>query len=203
MEWRKKNEILLWKRLHRDPANEALRTLGVMLIAILLYGASCVPLSAATVFRISSPAFSEDKAIPARYTCEGLGLVPPLTWTAPPAGTRSLALVMTDPDAPDPKSPRMTWVHWIAFDLPPSAGAFEPDGTFPLGGREGINSWKHLGYGGPCPPIGRHRYFFRLYALDTKLAFVNPPDRKKLLAAMRGHVLAKTVLMGTYQRRSH
>ena len=162
------------------------------------------PVSASPAFRLTSPVFTQGGSIPELYTCDGPGISPPMDWTAPPQGTRSLALVVTDPDAPDPRAPRMTWVHWIIFDLPPSAGALQEDiKDLPEGAHEGLNSWKRLDYGGPCPPIGRHRYFFSLYALNTVLSFAKPPDRKTLLAAMQEHVLAETVLMGTYQRESH
>lgn len=184
-------------------ATGPLHSLGTALVVLGLYAAPGCSVWASTAFRLTSSAFSEGQAIPVQYTCDGQGMVPPLAWTAPPAGTRSLALIVTDPDAPDPRHPRMTWVHWIVFDLPPSSGTLKGSDGRLSGGRGGLNSWKRLGYGGPCPPIGRHHYFFRLYALDTRLSFGTAPTRKVLLAAMRGHVLATAVLMGTYQRMSH
>jgi len=140
--------------------------------------------------------------IPARFTCEGRDLSPPLVFAGAPDGTRSLALIADDPDAPDPAAPRMTWVHWILYNLPAGAGGLEeavkdlPDGTL-----EGLNDWKRTGYGGPCPPIGRHRYFFKLYALDVELPNLGAPDKARLLEAMRGHVLAQAHLVGNYEKR--
>ncbi|MCZ7686252.1 MAG: YbhB/YbcL family Raf kinase inhibitor-like protein [Sandaracinaceae bacterium] len=119
-----------------------------------------------------------------------------------PEGARSLALVADDPDAPDPKAPRTIWTHWVLYDLPPRDGHLS-EGTraaAPEGARDGHNDWKRAGYGGPCPPIGRHRYFFRLYALDRVLGDLRHPTRADLLAAMKGHVLAEAVLMGTYAK---
>ncbi len=153
-------------------------------------------------FSISSPRFEPKGEIPSLYTCDGKDISPPLQWGNPPPGAQSLALIMDDPDAPDPAAPKMTWVHWLLYNLPPdSTGLPEavseaalPDGVLP-----GINSWRRTGYGGPCPPIGRHRYFFKLYALDTVLPDLGQPDKDALLAAMKGHVLEETVLMGTYQ----
>jgi Raf kinase inhibitor-like YbhB/YbcL family protein len=151
-----------------------------------------------------SPAFAAGAEIPARHTCEGDDTSPPLAWTAPPAGTRSLALIVDDPDAPDPKAPRMTWVHWVLYNLPPTEGGL-PEGVqraaLPSGTREGLNDWRRTGYGGPCPPVGRHRYFHKLYALDTVLPDLREPTKAKLQQAMDGHVLARAELMGTYEKK--
>ena len=153
---------------------------------------------------ISSSAFSPQGEIPSVHTCEGKDSSPPLAWSSVPAGTKSLALVVDDPDAPDPKAPRMTWVHWVLYDVPPSAAglpaAVAPK-DLPAGTREGTNDWKRTGYGGPCPPIGRHRYFFKLYALDTVLPDLGSPTKPKLEKAMEGHVLEKAELVGTYQKK--
>ncbi len=150
-------------------------------------------------FTIHSPAFEEGGSIPSKYTCDGEDVSPPLQWQGVPAGTRSLALIVDDPDAPDPRAPRMTWVHWVLYDLPAdSSGLPEAVSALPPGTREGINDWKRTGYGGPCPPIGRHRYFFKLYALDTVLPDLGEPTKEELLRAMEGHVLGEAVLMGTY-----
>lgn len=154
-------------------------------------------------FTLTSPAFAHDGAIPVRHTCDGEDLSPPLHWSGLPAGTRSLALIVDDPDAPDPAAPRMTWVHWVLYNLPPGADGL-PEGVtaarLPAGTREGRNDWKRTGYGGPCPPIGRHRYFHKLYALDSVLPNLGTPDKARLLEAMQGHVLAEAVLVGTYRR---
>jgi Raf kinase inhibitor-like YbhB/YbcL family protein len=163
-------------------------------------GASSMTLS------LTSPAFPEGGEIPTRYTCEGQDVSPPLAWSEPPSGTKSLALVVDDPDAPDPKAPKMTWVHWVLHNLPPVVGqlpeAVAP-GTLPAGTREGLNDWKRPGYGGPCPPIGRHRYFHKLYALDTALPDLGRPTKAQLEKAMQGHVLAQAELVGTYAKQGN
>jgi Raf kinase inhibitor-like YbhB/YbcL family protein len=155
-------------------------------------------------FTLTSPAFANGAEIPARYTCEGDDLSPPLAWSAPPDGTRSLVLIVDDPDAPDPKAPKVTWVHWLLYNLPPTASLL-PEGmdreALPAGTREGLNDWKQPGYGGPCPPIGRHRYFHKLYALDIVLPDLGPVTKARLEEAMRGHVLAHSELIGTYEKK--
>jgi len=152
--------------------------------------------------KISSSAFATDGAIPARYTCDGQDVSPPLAWADIPPGTKSLALIVDDPDAPDPAAPQMTWVHGVLYNLPPTAeGLDETVRTLPAGTLEGLNDWKRTGYGGPCPPIGRHRYFHRLYALDTVLPDVHRPARGKLEKAMQGHILSQAQLVATYQKR--
>ena len=152
--------------------------------------------------KLSSSAFSTGGNIPVEHTCEGADLSPPLSWSGIPAGTKSLALIVDDPDAPDPAAPRMTWVHWLLYNLPPAAAGL-PEGVvpaaLPAGTREGINDWKRTGYGGPCPPI--HRYFHKLYALDTLLPDLERPTKKQLEKAMQGHVLAQAELIGTYQKK--
>ncbi len=153
---------------------------------------------------IKSAAFAPGGEIPTRYTCEGEDVSPPLEWSGVPAGTKGLALVVDDPDAPDPKAPKMTYVHWVLYDVPTETTGL-PEGagpaTLPPGTREGVNDWHRTGYGGPCPPIGRHRYFFKLYALDTVLPDLKRPTKAKLLEAMKGHVLAEAQLVGTYEKR--
>jgi Raf kinase inhibitor-like YbhB/YbcL family protein len=157
-------------------------------------------------FSLTSPAFPDGGEIPNRYTCEGRDVSPPLTWSEPPSGTKSLALIVDDPDAPDPKAPKMTWVHWVLYNLPPTVGqlaeAVERK-ALPTGTREGLNDWKRTGYGGPCPPIGRHRYFHKLYALDTVLPDLGRPTKAQLEKAMQGHVLAGAELVGTYEKKGH
>ncbi|HET6923945.1 MAG TPA: YbhB/YbcL family Raf kinase inhibitor-like protein [Anaeromyxobacteraceae bacterium] len=151
---------------------------------------------------VTSTAFPPGGEIPAAHTCEGRDTSPPLAWSGAPAGAKSLALVVDDPDAPDPRAPRMTWVHWVLYDLPAAAtGLAEAVKQLPPGTREGLNDWKRTGYGGPCPPIGRHRYFFKLYALDAALGDLGTPTKAKLEAAMKGRVLAQAELVGTYQKR--
>jgi hypothetical protein len=154
---------------------------------------------------ITSSAFAHNGAIPAKYTCEGQDVSPPLTFAGLPAGTKSLALIVDDPDAPDPRAPRMTWVHWLLYNLPPeTAGLAEAvaERELPQGSRGGLNDWKRTGYGGPCPPIGRHRYFYKLYALDCALPDLGKPTKAHLEKAMSGHVLAKAELVGTYGEKT-
>jgi len=151
--------------------------------------------------RISSTAFNNQSAIPALYTCEGKDISPPMAWSDIPAGTKSLALIVDDPDAPDPAAPKMTWVHWLLYNLPPmSGGLTESVKTLPVGTKEGVNDWKRIGYGGPCPPIGRHRYFHKLYALDIVLPDLKQPTKAQLEGAMKGHIIGEAQLMGTYQK---
>lgn len=152
---------------------------------------------------LTSSAFGQGGDIPGRHTCDGDDLSPPLAWSGTPARTKSLVLIVDDPDAPDPAAPRMVWVHWLLYNLPPDSRSL-PEGVattkLPKGAREGVNDWKRAGYGGPCPPVGRHRYFHKLYALDTVLPDLKQPTKAQLEEAMRGHVLEEAELVGTYQR---
>jgi Raf kinase inhibitor-like YbhB/YbcL family protein len=180
------------------------RFLLLPLLLLALVGAACgeereVPMS----ISLNSPAFAPNATIPAHHTCDGGDVSPALQWSGLPDGAKSLALIVDDPDAPDPAAPQRTWVHWVLYNLPATAGAL-PEGVtpsqLPAGTREGLNDWKRTGYGGPCPPAGRHRYFHKLYALDTVLPDLGKPDKAQLLKAMEGHVMAETELVGTYQR---
>ena len=153
--------------------------------------------------KLTSPAFHHNGAMPARFTCDGHDLSPELNWSDLPVGTKSLALIVDDPDAPDPRAPRMTWVHWVLYNLPPSATGLPEavaSAALPAGTVEGLNDWGRTGYGGPCPPVGRHRYFHKLYALDIVLPNLGKPTKAALEKAMQGHVLAQAELIGTYQR---
>jgi Raf kinase inhibitor-like YbhB/YbcL family protein len=151
---------------------------------------------------IESPAFADGGTIPTEYTCQGADVSPPLDWRGIPAGTQSLVLIVDDPDAPDPQAPRMTWVHWVLYNLPADCTGL-PEGilssSLPAGTGEGINDWRRTGYGGPCPPVGRHRYFHKLYALDTQLRSMHKPAKTSIEAAMRGHVIEQATLVGTYE----
>jgi Raf kinase inhibitor-like YbhB/YbcL family protein len=150
---------------------------------------------------LQSKAFSADGEIPRIYTCQGADQSPALGWSGVPAGTRSLALIVDDPDAPDPAAPKMVWVHWVVYNLPVSAeGLAEAVSALPEGARDGKNDWGRSGYGGPCPPIGRHRYFHKLYALDVVLPDLGAPTKAELLAAMEGHIIGQAELVGTYQK---
>lgn len=153
--------------------------------------------------QISSPAFDDNGSIPLLHTCDGQDVSPALNWSDVPPDAKSLVLIVDDPDAPDPAAPKMTWVHWVLYNLPVSSvglqeGAMTMD--LPAGTREGLNDWKRTGYGGPCPPVGRHRYFHKLYALDTELPDLGSPTKARLAQAMTGHVVAEAVVVGTYQR---
>ncbi len=153
--------------------------------------------------QLTSPAFTHGGRIPREHTCEGADTSPRLDWQGVPTGAKSLALIVDDPDAPDPAAPRMTYVHWVLYNLPPADGglpAAARGDQLPPGARSGLNDWGQPGYGGPCPPIGRHRYFHKLYALDTVLTGLDRPTKAQLEAAMAGHVLAEAQLMGTYQK---
>jgi hypothetical protein len=151
--------------------------------------------------KLMSTAFPHQGSIPRRHTCEGEDVSPALTIEGVPAGAQSLALIVDDPDAPDPAAPKMTWVHWVLYDLPPETTSL-PEGVAAstLHARDGLNDWKRIGYGGPCPPIGRHRYFFKLYALDRKLGDLHRPTSTQLQHAIAGHVVAEATLIGTYEK---
>jgi hypothetical protein len=141
--------------------------------------------------------------IPSKQTCEGEDLSPPLRWEGVPDSAESLVLIVDDPDAPDPKAPKTTWVHWVLYNLPAATGGLSEGtthGDLPNETKEGLNDWFRTGYGGPCPPIGRHRYFFKLYALDTPLELKDYPTKAEVEAAMKGHVIESCELIGTYQK---
>ena len=153
--------------------------------------------------KLESSVFSNGGSIPARYTCEGDDISPPLRWSGVPDAAESLVLIVDDPDAPDPDAPRMTWVHWVLYNIPVSANELVEGitaGDLPSGTLEGVNDWKRTGYGGPCPPIGRHRYFHKLYALDTRLADLNNPTKPELESAIQEHIISQAELVGTYQK---
>lgn len=182
-----------------------MRTAAVA-VAALLCGAGAFAAAAEEKpmkMTLSSSAFAANAAIPALYTCEGKDISPPLAWSGVPAAAKSLALIVDDPDAPDPAAPKMTWVHWVLYDIPATAtGLAEAirSSALPPGTREGVNDWNRTGYGGPCPPIGRHRYFHKLYALDAVLPDLKRPNKAALEKAMQGHVLEQAALIGTYQK---
>jgi Raf kinase inhibitor-like YbhB/YbcL family protein len=153
--------------------------------------------------QITSPAFPAMGSIPKKYTCEGSDTSPPIAWTGAPAGTKTYAFILDDPDAPDPVAPQRVWVHWVLYDIPASATALAEGASasgLPAGTKVGKNDWGKTKYGGPCPPKGRHRYFHKIYALDTALDLPNPPTKDELESAMQGHILGKAELIGTYQK---
>jgi Raf kinase inhibitor-like YbhB/YbcL family protein len=152
---------------------------------------------------LRSTSFAHEASIPAKFTCQGDDVSPALSWSDAPTGTKSFALLVDDPDAPDPRAPRTTWVHWVLYNLPPDTSALAEgveSPALPRGTREGVNDWKRPGYNGPCPPVGRHRYFHKLYALDAVLPDLGRPTKQQLEEAMRGHVLAEAQLVGTYEK---
>ncbi len=152
---------------------------------------------------LESPAFTSQSEIPSLYTCDGKDISPELKWSGIPKAAKSLVLIVDDPDAPDPSAPKMTWVHWVLYNIPPTVSTIRENISpkeLPEGIQQGKNDWKRTGYGGPCPPIGRHRYFHKLYALDIVLPDLNTPDKARIEKAMEGHILESAELIGTYQR---
>jgi hypothetical protein len=150
--------------------------------------------------KITSSAFQDDGLIPAKYTCDGADVSPPLQWDTVPEGTQSIAVICDDPDAP-----MGTWVHWVLFNLPAEtkqlAEKVPADKTLPSGAKQGTSDFRRIGYGGPCPPSGTHRYFFKIYALDTELALPAGATKRELLKAMEGHIIGQGQLIGKYKRR--
>ncbi len=172
-------------------------------LALIAGGPAASRTEARMSLRLRSPSFEPQAEIPRRHTCDGEDMAPALVWSGAPAATKSLALIVDDPDAPDPAAPRMTWVHWVLYNLTPATTSL-PEGltakSVPSGALEGLNDWKQTGYRGPCPPVGRHRYIHKLYALDIVLPDLRRPTKATLEQAMEGHVLAKARLVGTYRR---
>lgn len=152
---------------------------------------------------VTSAAFLPHTEIPTKYTCEGEDVSPPLAWSGVPASVKSFALIVDDPDAPDPQAPKMTWVHWVLYNIPLAVTHLDEGAStrLPPGVREGLNDWKRTGWGGPCPPIGRHRYYFKMYALDALLRDLGSPTKAALEEAMMGHVIAQGQLIATYQKK--
>ena len=154
-------------------------------------------------FKLISPAFGQNGSIPSQYTCEGDDLSPPLAWSDVPSGTRSLALIMDDPDAPDPAKPQRVYVHWVVYNISPFTLKLPLNAAIsglPSRAQHGTNDWEKQTYGGPCPPIGRHRYFFKLYALDTQLQGLKNPTKAELEQAMEGHLVGHVELVGMYEK---
>jgi Raf kinase inhibitor-like YbhB/YbcL family protein len=177
--------------------------LAVLTLAIMPFASAVADKESPVMLKIESPAFEERGPIPKKYTCEGDDISPPLTWSGVPQRAKSLVLIMDDPDAPDPKAPKMTWVHWVLYNLPASSKGL-PEGVsikaLPAGTQVGLNSWERASYGGPCPPIGRHRYFYKLYALDVVLSGLSQPDKAAVEAKMRPRILDQATLIGSYEK---
>ena len=176
---------------------------GILVAAIVFFGTRHDAFSATKggeKMQITSSAFTEGSMIPAKYTCDGRDISPPLEWKDIPAGTKSFALISDDPDAPVG-----TWVHWVIYNIPPNVTKFDEnmphDKELKNGMRQGSNDWPNIGYGGPCPPNGTHRYYFKLYALDMILDLKTGATKAQLAQAMKGHILAEAQLMGKYSRR--
>jgi Raf kinase inhibitor-like YbhB/YbcL family protein len=168
------------------------------LISALFLAAS----PAAMAMRLNSPAFQPNGHIPSKYTCEGEDVSPPLAWEGVPNEAKSIVLIMDDPDAPDPKAPKLVWVHWVVYNMPADTKSLPENAGksgLPQGTLVGLNDFKKMGYGGPCPPIGRHHYFHKLYALDTTLD-LKSATKSQIERAMQGHILANAELIGTYQK---
>ena len=154
---------------------------------------------------LNSSAFTQFADIPSQHTCDGGDQSPPLAWSGVPADAKSLVLIVDDPDAPDPAAPKMTWAHWVLYNIAPRSNGLGAGRSgipeLPAGTLEGLNDWKQTGYRGPCPPIGRHRYFHKLYALDVVLPVLHPATKATVERAMQGHIMAQCELVGHYQRK--
>lgn len=191
-----------------EPRN-ALRAAGVIVLSLMMASVALAQTPKGSEgehsmsMTLRSGAFEDQGDIPARYTCDGADVSPPLNWSGVPETASSLVLIVDDPDAPDPAAPKTTWVHWVLYNLSPQSDHLAEavgEEALPAGTGQGLNDWKRTGFGGPCPPIGRHRYFFKLYALDTRLSNLRTPTKAALEAAMKGHVIAEAHLVGTYRR---
>ena len=153
--------------------------------------------------KVTSSAFQQGGSIPSQYTCEGKDISPPLAWSGAPANAKTIAMIVDDPDAPDPAKPQRVYVHWVVYNIPVSTTSLPENAAksgMPKGAVQGKNDWGKPEYGGPCPPIGRHRYFFKFYALDTELTGLSGATKADLERAMKGHVVDSGELMGTYQK---
>lgn len=155
-------------------------------------------------FILSSPDFKAHAEIPVQYTCEGKDVSPPLRWEGAPQGTQSFAIIVDDPDTPDPTAPKRTWVHWVIYNIPANVTSLPANiRKLPPEIHEGLNDWKVSGYRGPCPPIGRHHYHHKIFALDTLLPDRGIATKGDLEKAMRGHILSQTELVATYEKKKH
>lgn len=170
-----------------------MRILKIIAYVALIGAYACE--SMASEFELTSPQFQTDRMIPQQYTCQGRNIAPILQWKHTPENTQSFALIMSDPDTPNGN-----WVHWIVFNLPSNMTSLSPTIDLPIEAVNGLNSWNTPGYNGPCPPNGTHRYFFRLYALDTVLQLSETAQYSDLIDAMRSHILGQAVLVGRYRK---
>lgn len=180
------------------------QTVRLISLIFCFYTASALSIEGVSTMSITpkSSAFNHQSEIPRQYTCDGPDVSPALSWSNIPQNAKSLVLIVDDPDAPDPAAPKLTWVHWLLYNIPPAIPGLPEHVTLkdlPSGTLEGKNDWNQTGYRGPCPPIGRHRYFFKLYALDATLPDLNSPNKAQLEQAMAGHIIEHAELIGTYQ----
>ena len=173
------------------------------IIFVLIFSLADAQMKGENTMILTSQDFENQGMIPKKHTCDGKDISPALAWSGVPSGAKSLALIVDDPDAPDPAAPQRTWVHWVLYNIPVTSNSLTQginNKALPKGTLEGLNDWGRTGYGGPCPPIGRHRYFHKLYALDIVLPDLKEPTKAKLEAAMKGHVISKAELIGLYQK---
>jgi Raf kinase inhibitor-like YbhB/YbcL family protein len=182
-------------------ASKPSRGVGALLVTLVTFGlAERLACAESTKLTVTSTAFEPGQAIPAKYSCQGDDISPPLKWEGAPARAKSFAIICDDPDAPGG-----TWVHWVLYNQPGATPSLPENTpileTLPNGAAQGRNSFEKIGYGGPCPPGGKpHHYFFRIYALDSMLTLQGRPGKAEVVTAMRGHIIAEGQLMGTYQR---
>jgi Raf kinase inhibitor-like YbhB/YbcL family protein len=195
---------LIWVSLRVSARPKHLSQHRKSRLAVILSATALITLwgNAAMAMNLNSPAFQPNGHIPSKYTCEGEDISPPLAWEGVPNRAKSIVLIIDDPDAPDPKAPKIVWVHWVVYNMPPNTKSLPENAGkagLPQGTLVGLNDFKKTGYGGPCPPIGRHRYFHKLYALDTTLD-LKGATKSQIERAMQGHVLANAELIGTFQK---
>ena len=183
-----------------------MKKLGFLFIQIffaVIFSSVNAQMKGENIMILTSQDFQNQGMIPKKHTCDGKDISPALAWADVPSEAKSLVLIVDDPDAPDPAAPQRTWVHWVLYNIPLTSNSLAQginNKALPKGTLEGLNDWGRTGYGGPCPPIGRHRYFYKLYALDIVLPDLKKPTKAKLEAAMKGHVISKTELIGLYQK---
>jgi Raf kinase inhibitor-like YbhB/YbcL family protein len=173
------------------------------IIFMLIFSPVNAQMGEENTMTLTSQDFKNQGMIPKKYTCDGKDISPALAWSDVPSEAKSLVLIVDDPDAPDPAAPQMTWVHWVLYNIPATSHTLAQginNKALPKGTMEGLNDWGRTGYGGPCPPVGKHRYFIKLYALDIVLSDLKKPTKAKLEAAMEGHVISKAELIGLYQK---
>jgi len=173
-------------------------------VLALLFMGQLAMAATSTDFRLQVSAFNNQGDIPAKFTCEGANISPAISWSGVPEGTKSIALIVDDPDAPDPQKPEKVFTHWVLYNIPPTATKLgEAEHHFPKGTQHGSNDYSKADYAGPCPPIGKHRYFFKLFALDTNFHFMVRPSRADLEKEMANHILAQSEVIGLYAKKNH